>query len=129
VPRFSGFTALVFVYTLAIAILMVSRLPVLSGKRVGKRIAPEMVLPVFVAVVACFALLIAYPWIMLTITTLVYLGSLPFGLVAYRKYERGEAGVASAATAPVAPGPAATEAVAPPPPSPDPGPDRPARLN
>ena len=40
-----------FFYTLAIALLMVSRLPVFSGKRVGKRVPPEMVLPVFVAVV------------------------------------------------------------------------------
>ena len=38
-------------YTLAIALLMVSRLPVFSGKRVGKRVPPEMVLPVFVLVV------------------------------------------------------------------------------
>ena len=49
-------------YTLAIAFLMVSRLPVFSGKRVGKRVPPEMVLPVFVLVVLFFALLIAYPW-------------------------------------------------------------------
>ena len=49
-------------YTLAIAFLMVSRLPVFSGKRVGKRVPPEMVLPVFVLVVLFFALLVAYPW-------------------------------------------------------------------
>ena len=48
-------------YTLAIAFLMVSQLPVFSGKRVGKRVPPEMVLPVFVLVVLFFALLIAYP--------------------------------------------------------------------
>ena len=42
---------LTFFYTLAIALLMVSRLPVFSGKRVGKRVPPEMVLPVFVLVV------------------------------------------------------------------------------
>ena len=69
-----------FLYTLAIAILMVSRLPVFSGKRVGKRVAPEMVLPVFVLVVAFFALLIAYPWVVLTIGTVLYLASLPFGV-------------------------------------------------
>ena len=77
---FGGFTPLVFLYTLAIAILMVSRLPVFSGKRVGKRVAPEMVLPVFVLVVAFFALLIAYPWFVLTIGTVLYLASLPFGV-------------------------------------------------
>ncbi|HEY1310050.1 MAG TPA: CDP-diacylglycerol--serine O-phosphatidyltransferase, partial [Pseudolabrys sp.] len=56
-----------FFYTLAIALLMVSRLPVFSGKRVGKRVPPEMVLPVFVLVVFFFALLISYPWQVLTI--------------------------------------------------------------
>ena len=59
---------------------MVSRLPVFSGKRVGKRVAPEMVLPVFVVVVLFFALLIAYPWAVLTIGTILYLASLPFGV-------------------------------------------------
>ena len=72
------------VYTLAIAFLMVSRIPVFSGKRVGKRVAPEMVLPVFVCVVLFFALLVAYPWWVLTIGTLLYLGSLPFGWQSYR---------------------------------------------
>jgi CDP-diacylglycerol--serine O-phosphatidyltransferase len=76
------------VYTLAIAFLMVSRLPVFSGKRVGKRVAPEMVLPTFVAVVLFFALLVAYPWIVLTTGTILYLASLPLGSVAYRQYQR-----------------------------------------
>src|SRR5580692_5507782 len=42
--------------TLAIALLMVSKLPVFSGKRVGKRVSPDMGLPVFVVVVLFFAL-------------------------------------------------------------------------
>src|SRR4029453_18451752 len=42
-------------YTLAIAFLMVSRLPVFSGKRVGKRVGPEVVLPLFVGGVVVFA--------------------------------------------------------------------------
>ncbi len=46
------FTVLTLVYTLAIATLMVSRLPVFSGKKAGRRVPPEMVLPIFVAVVA-----------------------------------------------------------------------------
>src|ERR1700737_4757428 len=44
-PRLAFVAPVTLVYTLAIAFLMVSRLPVFSGKRVGKRIAPEMVLP------------------------------------------------------------------------------------
>src|SRR5438552_636012 len=50
-PRFAFISPITLVYTLAIAFLMVSRLPVLSGKRVGKRVAPEMVLPTCVAMV------------------------------------------------------------------------------
>src|SRR6266851_8674447 len=49
-PLLSFVPPMTLVYTLAVAVLMVSRLPVFSGKRVGKRVAPEMVLPVFVAV-------------------------------------------------------------------------------
>ena len=78
-------------YTLAIALLMVSRLPVYSGKKVGKRVPPDLVLPVFIGVVVFFALLIAYPWAVLTIGTLVYLASLPFGWLSHRGYMRRDA--------------------------------------
>jgi len=79
---------LAFIYTLVIGLLMVSRLPVFSGKRVGKRVPPEFVLPVFVVVVLFFALLISYPWEILTIGTLLYLACLPLGWLSYRQYER-----------------------------------------
>jgi CDP-diacylglycerol---serine O-phosphatidyltransferase len=79
---------IVFIYTLAIAFLMVSRLPVFSGKKFGQRVPPEMVLPVFVITVILLALLISYPWEVLTIGTLLYLGSLPFGWASYRRHER-----------------------------------------
>src|SRR6476619_7122496 len=88
VSRLPATASLTFVYTFAIAMLMVSRLPVFSGKRVGKRVAPELVLPVFVLVVLFFALLIAYPWIVLSMGTILYLASLPFGFISYRNYER-----------------------------------------
>ena len=41
---------------------MISRLPVYSGKKLGTRVPPDMVFPVFVLVVLFFALLISYPW-------------------------------------------------------------------
>jgi CDP-diacylglycerol--serine O-phosphatidyltransferase len=110
-----------FVYTLAIALLMVSRLPVFSGKRVGKRVPPEKVLPVLVIAVLFVALLISYPWIVLTVGTLAYLVCLPFGYRAYRGYERRDAeAVRAAASA------GNGEAFAPPT---APDGDRPARLN
>jgi CDP-diacylglycerol--serine O-phosphatidyltransferase len=75
-------------YTLLIAILMVSRLPVFSGKTTRMRVAPEMVLPVFVSVVFFIALLISYPWYILSIGSICYLLSLPVGWKSYRDQGR-----------------------------------------
>jgi CDP-diacylglycerol--serine O-phosphatidyltransferase len=112
-------------YTLLIAFLMVSRLPVFSGKTIGRRVPPEMVLPVFVSVVFFIALLIGYPWYMLSACSVLYLLSLPAGWKSYRDHERKAA--AQAATPTAAPSnppppfaPPAAEA------APD---DRPIRLN
>jgi CDP-diacylglycerol--serine O-phosphatidyltransferase len=116
---------LTFLYTLAIAILMVSRLPVYSGKKLT-RVPREMVLPVFVVVVLFVALLISYPWPVLTLGTLAYLACLPLGWMSYRRLERA-AGHPPDPTLPEDP-----------PPPERPGPptrrdrgdgDRPARLN
>ena len=115
-----------FVYTLAIALLMVSTLPVFSGKRVGKRVPPEMVLPVFVVVVLAFALLLSYPWVVLTVGTVVYLCCLPLGWLSYRQYMRKDLDAAAATAAPAGEAPLAD---ATPGAERDAEPDRPARLN
>jgi CDP-diacylglycerol--serine O-phosphatidyltransferase len=132
-PRVVFVAPVALVYTLTIAFLMVSRLPVFSGKRVGKRVAPEMVLPVFVAVVLFFALLISYPWVVLTIGTVCFLASLPLGYLSYRKHERKDAAGASVPLAARAGAHAPPQSEAP---SLSPGhpehpgdPSRPARLN
>jgi CDP-diacylglycerol--serine O-phosphatidyltransferase len=88
---------LTFFYTLVIGLLMVSRLPVFSGKRVGKRVPPEMVLPLFVVFVLVFALLISYPWEVLTLGTVVYLACLPLGWLSYRDYQRKDEAALAAA--------------------------------
>ncbi len=75
-------------YTLLIAFLMVSRLPVFSGKTVRMRVPPEMVLPVFVSVIFFIALLIGYPWHILSACSVLYLLSLPAGWKSYRDQER-----------------------------------------
>jgi CDP-diacylglycerol--serine O-phosphatidyltransferase len=81
-------TWIMLFYTLGIALLMVSRLPVFSGKRVGTRVPSEMVGPVILLVILTVALLIAYPWVLLTAATLAYLVSLPLGYLSYRRYEQ-----------------------------------------
>ena len=122
-PKLGVTAPVTLVYTLAIAFLMVSRLPVYSGKRVGTRVPPDLVLPVFVLVVLFFALLLSYPWAVLTLGTVAYLASLPFGWLSYREYERRDAEAAAAAHAT----PAARDPDhMPRPPSDD---ERPARLN
>jgi CDP-diacylglycerol---serine O-phosphatidyltransferase len=130
VPRMALLMLLAFAYTLGIAFLMVSRLPVFSGKRVGKRVAPEQVLPVFVAVVLFFALLIAYPWWVLSIGTVSFLASLPLGWLSYREYQRKDAAAEAKSTG--AAGPTALRLGEQAPSSsahPEFQPERPARLN
>ena len=93
------------IYTLLIGFLMVSRLPVFSGKQVKMRVPPEMVLPVFVSVVFFIALLISYPWHILSCCTVLYLLSLPWGWKSYRDQERNAAAAQSTATAEAAASP------------------------
>src|SRR5450631_427325 len=117
-------------YTLLIGFLMVSRLPVFSGKTVRMRVPPEMVLPVFVSVIFLIALLIGYLWHILSALTVLYLLSLPLGWRSYRGYERAAAAQASAQA--VTPADVPSSGSAPPftpavsEPDQD---DRPARLN
>jgi CDP-diacylglycerol--serine O-phosphatidyltransferase len=125
-------TALNFIYTLAIAFLMVSRLPVYSGKKLGTGVAPQMVLPVFVGVVAFFALLLSFPWEVLTIGTLLFLGSLPFSWMSYQEHLRHDADAAAdsaeTASSALASGEAGSNDADIPKQPPDAN-DRPARLN
>jgi CDP-diacylglycerol---serine O-phosphatidyltransferase len=77
---------------------------------------------VIVVVVLFFALLIAYPWQVLSIGTVFYLLALPLGYLSYREYQRRDA----AATVARAPAVDIDQTV---PPNSPPEPDRPARLN
>jgi CDP-diacylglycerol--serine O-phosphatidyltransferase len=113
-------------YTLMIAFLMVSRLPVFSGKTVKMRVPPEMVLPVFVSVIFFIALLIGYPWYILSACTLAYLVSLPAGWKSYRDHARRAAAPAVGPAAAAPPNSAAPFAASASERDDD---DRPARLN
>jgi len=97
--------ALTAFYTLLVAFLMVSRLPVFSGKTIRMRVPPELVLPVFVSVVFFIALLISYPWYILSAGSLLYLISLPMGWKSYRDHARAFAAAEAGSTGDVAPRP------------------------
>jgi CDP-diacylglycerol--serine O-phosphatidyltransferase len=79
-----GLPWLVAVYTLAMAVLLVSTIPTFSGKLLGERISGEYVLPIFVGVVAAVALLLTYPYAMLALGTILYLAAIP---LSYRRFE------------------------------------------
>jgi CDP-diacylglycerol--serine O-phosphatidyltransferase len=101
---------LIFLYTLLIAGLMVSRLPVFSGKKVGTRVAPDKVPLVFVAVVAFFALLIGYPWEVLSVGSVAFLAALPLGWMSYQSHVQKDAQAAAQAAGAGAPAPGASDA-------------------
>jgi len=115
--------AIIAIYTLGIAFLMVSRLPVFSGKMIGASVSPDIVVPLVVFVVLFIAILISYPWHVLSVGSLLYLICLPFGWMSYRRHELQAAEAAKAM-----PGASASSAFTPPSPV-DPLDDRPHRLN
>jgi CDP-diacylglycerol--serine O-phosphatidyltransferase len=100
-------STLTALYTLLIAFLMVSRLPVFSGKTIRMRVPPEMVLPVFVSVIFFIALLIGYPWHILSAGSALYMLSLPLGWKSYRDQARAVAAstAAAAGVTPASPAP------------------------
>lgn len=74
-------------YTVLIGFLLVSRLPVWSGKSEGSRVRRDLVLPIMLLAVFYVAVLMTYTWETMVLTALAYLISLPFGARAWtRKY-------------------------------------------
>ncbi|TPK90113.1 phosphatidylcholine/phosphatidylserine synthase [Mesorhizobium sp. B2-4-16] len=70
-------------FTVLVAFLLVSRLPVYSGKSV--KVPGDRVLPVILGVVLYILLLMTYPWYTLTASVAGYLLFLPFSVRAYSK--------------------------------------------
>lgn len=72
------------IYTLIIGALLISRLPVWSGKT-GARIPRGYTLPLIMLVVMLVAILMVYPWQTLVVGVVGYLLILPFGARAWQK--------------------------------------------
>jgi CDP-diacylglycerol--serine O-phosphatidyltransferase len=73
------------IYAFLVALLLVSRLPVYSGKGIGTKIHRDIVLPLILVVVIYVSLLANYTWETLAVSALIYLGSLPYGFRAYSR--------------------------------------------
>ena len=91
VPVQDGGAPVVLVYVLAVALMMVSTVPTFSGKTMGKRVPRDWVLPLFVVVVAVFGLVVSFPFEALAAATLLYIATIPFGILRYRALRRADA--------------------------------------
>ena len=87
-PRFAFSAPLYLIFALAIALLMVSKIPTWSGKKLSARVPRDYVLPILVMVVLFVALLLSYPWQLLTLVVLAYLGTIPLAFMHYRRLEK-----------------------------------------
>ncbi len=85
VPHGDAGSMLALIYCVVIGLLMISTVPAWSGKTMGRRVRRDMVLPLFVLVALFFALLASYPWVVLTVCSILYLALLPVSIVRYRK--------------------------------------------
>ncbi|GHD06923.1 CDP-alcohol phosphatidyltransferase family protein [Tianweitania populi] len=79
------------VFTLIVAWLLVSRLPVYSGKTVGQRIGRDAVIPLTLGAVAYVLFLTSYTWETLVVSAVAYAVFLPLSVRAYRRRAAKEA--------------------------------------
>jgi len=79
------------VYTVLIALLLISRLPVYSGKTIRQRVSIDWVIPLIFGLVFYVLLLATYPWQTLSASVFAYLIFLPLSARAYTRRARLEA--------------------------------------
>ena len=113
-PIYAGFLGMVHgeawalvasIYSVCIALLLVSRWRVYSGKSAGQRIRRDLVMPGLLLAVVYVLMLFMYPWPTLAVSTLIYLLLLPISIRSYRRRETLEAAKRAAARASGEPSP------------------------
>lgn len=93
----------VLAYLVFVGLLMISRLPTWSGKMIGARIPRDVVLPLFVGFAIVAALLVSFPWLVLTIVTLGYFGTLAMSWRTFHDRKRADEEAKAATEAATAP--------------------------
>jgi CDP-diacylglycerol---serine O-phosphatidyltransferase len=76
---------LVMPYIVAVALLLVSRIPTYSGKTLGARVSRDLVLPILGVAAFFVVVLMTYPWETLTMLALTYLALIPFAIRSHRR--------------------------------------------
>jgi len=90
-PHTVASPVIALVYVVAIALLMVSWIPTWSGKGVSGRVPREHVLTILICVVFFGALLMSYPWEVLSLCSIAYVCCIPVAYFQYKKLERNYA--------------------------------------
>jgi CDP-diacylglycerol--serine O-phosphatidyltransferase len=88
-PDWAGHAAVVVPWTMGVGILMVSTLPTFSFK--GVRVPTSYVVPGLVGVGLLAAFLVSQPWWTMLFIGLVYIISLPFSVLQFRKLQQAAA--------------------------------------
>jgi CDP-diacylglycerol--serine O-phosphatidyltransferase len=87
-PNFPGLPFLVLLYTLLIAFFTISTIPTISSKRLSQSINRSYVVPMFVLGVLLVGLLGSHTFETLSGLIVLYLISLPVGIIRYREMDR-----------------------------------------
>ncbi len=95
VPIGAAVAPLVLVYVFGLAFLTISTVPTYSGKTMGKHVPRQWVLPIFLATVFAFGLLVSFPFEVLAVGTVLFLGHIPIAVARYRKLDREHRGRAA----------------------------------
>ena len=82
------------VFLISSALLMVSRVPVYSGKHM--RLKPQYVIPLMVLVGVFAGFLVSEPWATLSFVGLAYIATIPMSVWSYRRLANGEEAAAEA---------------------------------
>ena len=104
VPNVRASVPFEIAYVLIVALLMASRIPHFSGKRIG-RVPREYVIVVLFGFVTCILLLAIFPMEMLIALSFIYLSTIPFAIRRFNAYAAQDAarqaGVAATQAPPI----------------------------
>ncbi len=101
-PNVRALVPLEIAYVLTVALLMASRIPHFSGKRIG-RVPREYVIVVLFGIVVCMLLLALFPMEMLIALSFIYLATIPFAIRRFNAYAAEDAARQTGVAAPQGP--------------------------
>jgi CDP-diacylglycerol--serine O-phosphatidyltransferase len=78
-------------YNVAVALLMVSRVPTFSGKNLGGFVPRDYVLPILGLGALAIVILVSYPWEFMSVVLVIYLAMIPVAMRSYARHRKADA--------------------------------------